>query len=78
VSARVSEEFSVHILNEQGRKTASDMAEDFDTLLERLTMVVPPGRYLSIVKTKLEEACFFAKKGMASQSVNHHKEQDHE
>ena len=74
MTTKVAPEFEVHMLNEQGRRTAHDMAEDFDALLERLKMVVPPGRYLSIVQTKLEEACFFAKKGMASQAVNQSKE----
>ncbi|HEX2617651.1 MAG TPA: hypothetical protein VHL57_08920 [Flavobacteriales bacterium] len=73
--SNIAPEFSVHMLNEQGKRIARDMAEDFDELLTRLKLVVPPGRYLSVVQTKLEEACFFAKKGMASQEVNQQKEE---
>lgn len=75
---KIAEEFDVHMLNEEGRKKARQIAEDFTLFLKSLEQAVPPGRYLSIVKTKLEEACFFAKKGMASQAVNHTKEQSNE
>ena len=60
-------EFRVHHLNENGLKRAQVLAVEFDELLNYIYLVIPPGRYLSIVKTKLEEACFFAKKGIAEQ-----------
>jgi hypothetical protein len=63
-------EFSVHKLNPSGLERALQIAEAFDQLLGELTLLVSEGRYLSIVKTKLEEACFFAKKGMAQQGTN--------
>jgi hypothetical protein len=59
-------EFRVHILNEEGIQSAKDIALLFDTLLNGLKAYVPAGREFSIVKTKLEEASFFAKKGMAN------------
>ena len=74
--------FQVHKLNETGMAKAKDIAEAFDTLLETLTqpglnghndkmyLLCPEGRYLALVKTKLEEACFFAKKAMASDPEN--------
>jgi hypothetical protein len=37
----------------------------FEDTLKSLAEHIPPSRELSIVTTKLEEACFFAKKGMA-------------
>ena len=58
-------EFKVHRLNEGGLGKAQQLAENFDSLLTYVASVVPQGRYLAIVKTKLEEACFFAKKGIA-------------
>lgn len=63
-------EFRVHRLNEKGLAKAQKLANDFDHLLNELEQDIPPGRYLAIVKTKLEEACFFAKKGIAELTEN--------
>lgn len=62
--------FQVHRLNEEGTRKARYIADHFDILLELLPSVCPPGREMSIVVTKLEEACFFAKKAMASDPAN--------
>ena len=63
--------FEVHILNEQGKSKARSIASAFDNLLNTLTTTIPTAsREMSIVKTKLEEACFFAKKAMANQAEN--------
>ena len=62
--------FEVHMLNTRGRDKSAEIAAAFDGLLERLTPMVVDPRLLAIVTTKLEEACFFAKKGMASQEDN--------
>lgn len=57
--------FQVHMLNEEGKAKAQQISSLFDELLLGLSERVPDGRELAIVRTKLEEACFFAKKGMA-------------
>jgi hypothetical protein len=64
--------FEVHILNDEGKANAKDIAGKFDNLLLDLEKVCgdPPGREWAIVKTKLEEACFFAKKAMANNKRN--------
>ena len=63
-------EFEVHILTTTGIEKAKEMAIIFDNLLARLTDdYCPNNREFSIVKTKLEEACFFAKKSMAIENV---------
>ena len=49
---------------------AQKIAESFDNLLEEIETYCPEGRELAIVKTKLEEAAFFAKKSMANQQEN--------
>lgn len=67
---KVHEAFGVHMLNDDGKAKAKQLAEDFDALLAKLTAAGVGGRYLSIVTTKLEEACFFAKKGLASKPEN--------
>lgn len=59
-------EFKVHMLNESGKKKASAIAEGFSILLDGLEAQGLTGRDLALVKTKLEEACFVAKRGMAS------------
>jgi hypothetical protein len=71
----MNKEFEVHILNDMGKTKARLIAEAFDELLTKLTDApigtpCSDGRYLAIVKTKLEEACFFAKKNMASDESN--------
>lgn len=66
----MSDLFKVHILNEEGIQKAKDMQEMFTEFERQLSVVcsIPETgntREYSIVRTKLEEACFFAKKAMA-------------
>lgn len=63
-------EFAVHKLNEEGMTKAKVIQATFDDCLNKLTTVCMEGRSMSIVKTKLEEACFFAKKAMAINLTN--------
>lgn len=62
--------FEVHMLNDDGKTRAADLAVAFSKLLSVIEGICPEGRELSIVKTKLEEASFFAKKAMAKQPEN--------
>jgi len=64
-------EFTVHMLNESGKAKAARIASAFDQLLTELEDIAPgPSREMSIAKTKLEEASFFAKKAMACRPEN--------
>jgi hypothetical protein len=54
------------MLNARGKELAEQIASDFDHLLGELEQVCPDGREMALVRTKLEEACFFAKKAMAN------------
>lgn len=64
--------FEVHRLNNSGMAKASSIAACFDGLLLQLKTICPDNsREFSIVKTKLEEAAFFAKKAMAKLPENH-------
>ena len=68
--------FEVHKLNDVGLVRARQIAELFDNLLTGLTGVFgAEGREAAIVKTKLEEACFFAKKALASKPENQAEEE---
>lgn len=64
---QIATEFATWPMNETGMRNANDIRSKFDALLESITLVTPPGnaRYLALVKTKLEEACMFAVKGIA-------------
>jgi len=62
--------FEFHKLNEGGIEKAKEIKEIFLSTLKKLNTMMPDGREFSIVQTKLEEACFFAKKGMAIQKEN--------
>lgn len=62
--------FEVHRLNAHGLNKADRIAAAFDSCLRELVDMCPPGRELALVKTKLEEAAFFAKKSMAAQLEN--------
>ncbi len=69
-------EFKVHMLNAAGKEKAAGIAEGFSVLLDGLNDIVGTtadpvvGRAWSLAKTHLEEACFYAKKAMASQPEN--------
>ena len=62
--------FGVHKLNAVGLVKAKKIAEAFDALLEEVLPFCHGSRESAIMKTKLEEACFFAKKSMAVDSMN--------
>lgn len=67
--------FKVHILSDDGIEKAKKMQASFEILAESLTkrLGCQEGRELSIALTKLEEACFFAKKSMAMNKENQKK-----
>ena len=62
--------FQVHILNEVGIEKARTIAQKFDELLDYIGTEGFGTREYNIVRTKLEEASFFAKKNMANQPQN--------
>lgn len=68
------QEFTVHMLNAAGREKAGNVAASFSGLLDRLEEICgKDGRDMAIVRTKLEEACFFAKRAFASKAENQEK-----
>lgn len=69
-------EFAVHMLNDEGKQKAAAIQQAFDVCLNTLTDVCTTGRELAVCKTKLEEACFFAKKAMAINLGNQHSFQE--
>lgn len=63
--------FKFHKLNEDGIRKANSITDTFIATLEELADDCQDSpREFAIVKTKLEEACFFAKKAMAIQKQN--------
>lgn len=65
------DEFAVHMLNDQGKQKAAQIADSLSVCLDNLESIVgSSGREMAIVRTKMEEASFFAKKGMAVQPGN--------
>ncbi len=62
----VRPEFTVHLLNAKGITAATQCAEIFSDCLNRISELIPVGRELSIAITKLQEAAFFVKRGIAS------------
>lgn len=68
------EEFQVHLLNEVGLERANKIAEAFSNLLTTLeTDCGITGREGALVKTKLQEAAFWAKRAMAVNQENQKK-----
>ncbi len=67
-----NDEFKVHLLSEDGVRKAQNVASMFDALLNELNQpeMCQTGREFSICKTKLEEACFYAKKSLAMNKQN--------
>lgn len=67
----MADEFKVHRLNEAGLDAARGVAAVFEVLLSSLDELgVPHGRERAIVVTKLQEACFFAKRAIADNPKN--------
>lgn len=59
-------EFAVHLLNPIGVEKAKAIGDLYHTFLSTLEQIAgTDGREMAIVRTKLEESCFFAKKAMA-------------
>lgn len=57
--------FGYRQLNESGQNGSTIVARVFSETLRALGRVCPPGREFSIARTKLEEACMFAKKAIS-------------
>lgn len=68
----MKKEFETHRLNETGMKKARAIGEAFEELLVEMEGATEGGdqRCMAIMRTKLEEACFFAKKAMACDPAN--------
>ncbi len=63
---QIRDEFQVHRLNAHGLETAEAIAETFSECLDRLERLCgAEGREMAIVRTKLQEANFFAKRAVA-------------
>lgn len=64
---RIADEFASWQMQPIQVEHADKVRAKFDELLETIAAHTPPqnGRYLALVKTKLEEASFFAVKGIA-------------
>jgi hypothetical protein len=66
----VADEFKVHLLNAQGLQRAGDLATAYEELLAKIRELVPAGRPQSIAITKLQEASFWSKRGIAELPEN--------
>lgn len=67
----IRDEFAVHMLNDAGKARAADIAKQFSVCLVNLEAIIGAGgREMAIVRTKLQEAAFFAKRAMAVQTEN--------
>jgi len=64
------QEFQIHMLNEHGIAKATALGEIFSLTLVAIEAVLPAGRERALVVTKLQEACFFAKRGIAGDAAN--------
>lgn len=63
--------FKVYRLNASGMAKAQEIQTIFETTYYDLHKLCDPNsREFAVMKTKLEEACFFAKKAMAIQHEN--------
>ncbi len=62
--------FTHEKLNPAGTEKVDHVEGIFATALELLNEVCPPGRELALVKTKLQEACFWAKKAICETEAN--------
>lgn len=64
------QEFQVHMLNDAGIDKASQLGEIFSNALAEIEKIVPNSRERSLVITKLQEASYWAKRGIAVDPAN--------
>lgn len=57
--------FAGRRLTADGTKHAEDIGLAFTECLSRVSMCLKESRELSLVRTKMEEACFYARKALA-------------
>ena len=62
--------FAPHGLNETGGKKAGRIQQLFEGLMAEVESILTDGRELSLVRTKLQEASFFAVRGVAMKAEN--------
>lgn len=62
--------FGFHKLNEGGQANAKAIQDVFEVALFSLNNYLSEPRTAALVRTKLEEACFYAKKSMALSVTN--------
>lgn len=68
---KIREEFAVHMLNRDGKERAADVAKMLSICLNNIEAIVgADGREMAIVRTKLQEAAFFAKRAIAVKAEN--------
>jgi hypothetical protein len=64
-------DFGFHKMNADGQRKSQEIADLFETLLRKLKAeYFFDARTAAICNTKLEEACFYAKKSMALNTDN--------
>lgn len=69
--SEVRKEFQVHRLNEQGMSKAERLAQVFSEALTKIEEITgAEGREMAVVRTKLEEGSYFAKRAMAQRAEN--------
>jgi hypothetical protein len=67
----IREEFDVHLLNEKGLAKAREIGVVYSQLLDELDRLCgTEGREVAIMRTKLQESAFFAKRAMAVRPEN--------
>lgn len=68
---KIRDEFRPHLLNEAGLAKADEIAGVFTEALDGIEKVCgKDGREMALVRTALQEACFWAKRAMAVRPEN--------
>ena len=68
-------EFHAIAMNDTAVEKCHVIREAFSTALDAVTAQLGPSRELSIVTTKLQEACMWGIRGLAQKPENQHKHQ---
>ena len=71
----IKPEFQAVAMNDAAVNKCRDIREAFSTALDDVTAQLGPSRELSIVTTKMQEACMWAIRGLAQKPENRHERQ---